>query len=116
VVAASGELAALDPAAADPDGLASDAREQITRRQEAEEAAAWQWRQVGQLRASASPPSASAVPTNIPRHDTNGQASPASSEPPGQQPEQQDADRRPEAVGRPTAEQAWRDARETAGV
>ena len=36
VVAASGELAALDPAAADPDGLASAAREQITRRQEAE--------------------------------------------------------------------------------
>ena len=114
VVAASGELAALDPAAADPDGLASAAREQITRRQEAEQAAAWQWRQVEQLRASASPPSASAVPTNIPRHDTNGQASPASSEPPGLQPEQQDADHRPEAVGRPTAEQAWRDARETA--
>ena len=40
VVAASGELAALDPAAADPDGLASAAREQITRRQQAEEAAA----------------------------------------------------------------------------
>ena len=36
VLAASGELAALDPAAADPDGLASAAREQITRRQEAE--------------------------------------------------------------------------------
>jgi hypothetical protein len=40
VVAASEELAALDPAAADPDGLASAAREQITRRQEAEKAAA----------------------------------------------------------------------------
>jgi hypothetical protein len=39
VVAASQELAALDPAAADPDGLASAAREQITRRQEAEEQA-----------------------------------------------------------------------------
>jgi outer membrane protein assembly factor BamB len=36
VVAASEELAGLDPAAADPDGLASAAREQITRRQEAE--------------------------------------------------------------------------------
>ena len=36
VVAASGELTALDPAAADPDGLASAAREQITRRQQAE--------------------------------------------------------------------------------
>jgi TIR domain len=39
VVAASGELAALDPAAADPDGLASAAREQIARRQLAEEKA-----------------------------------------------------------------------------
>ena len=39
VVAASDELAALDPAAADPDALASAAREQITRRQEAERAA-----------------------------------------------------------------------------
>ena len=38
VVAASGELTALDPAAADPDGLASAAREQITRRQQAETA------------------------------------------------------------------------------
>jgi hypothetical protein len=36
VVAASGELAALDPAA-DPDGLASTAREQITRQREAEQ-------------------------------------------------------------------------------
>ena len=50
VVAASGELAALDPAAADPDGLASAAREQITGRQEAEEAAARQRRQVEQFR------------------------------------------------------------------
>jgi hypothetical protein len=40
VVAASGELAAVDPAAADPDGLASVAREQITRRQQAERAKA----------------------------------------------------------------------------
>jgi hypothetical protein len=40
VVAASGKLAALDPAAADPDGLASAAREQIARRQhQAEEKA-----------------------------------------------------------------------------
>jgi uncharacterized RDD family membrane protein YckC len=39
VLAASGELAALDPAAADPDGLASAAGEQITRRQEAEQKA-----------------------------------------------------------------------------
>jgi WD40 repeat protein len=36
VMAASRELAGLDPAAADPDGLASTAREQITSRQEAE--------------------------------------------------------------------------------
>jgi hypothetical protein len=35
VLATSGELAALDPAAADPDGLASIAREQIDRRQQA---------------------------------------------------------------------------------
>ena len=40
VVAASDELAALDPAAADPDGLVDTAREQITRRQEAEPGAA----------------------------------------------------------------------------
>jgi outer membrane protein assembly factor BamB len=39
VLAASGELAAVDPAAADPDSLASAAREQLTRRQQAEEAA-----------------------------------------------------------------------------
>ena len=36
VVAADDELAALDPAAADPDALASAAREQITGRQKAE--------------------------------------------------------------------------------
>jgi hypothetical protein len=48
VLAASGELAVLDPAAADPDGLASAAREQLARRREAEEAAAAQ-RQVEQL-------------------------------------------------------------------
>ena len=48
VVAASDELAALDPAAADPDGLASAAREQITRRQKAKEAAQ-QRRQIEQL-------------------------------------------------------------------
>ena len=35
VVAANGKLAACDPAAADPDSLASIAREQITRRQQA---------------------------------------------------------------------------------
>src|SRR6516162_4523447 len=40
VVAASDELARLDPAAADPDGVASAAREQLTRRQDAERAAA----------------------------------------------------------------------------
>jgi hypothetical protein len=39
VVAASHRLAELDPAVADPDGLASTARQQITRRQEAERAA-----------------------------------------------------------------------------
>ena len=38
VVAADDELAALDPAAADPDALASAAREQITGRQKAERA------------------------------------------------------------------------------
>jgi hypothetical protein len=70
--------------------------------------------------ASASPLSASAVPTNTPPHDTNVQASPArhmspaSSEPPELQPGQQDADHRPEAVGRPTEEQARRGAQETA--
>ena len=40
VVTAGDELAALDPAAADPDGLVGTAREQITRRQEAEPGAA----------------------------------------------------------------------------
>ena len=49
VVAASGELAVLDPAAADPDGLVSAARERLTRRREAEEEAARQRRQVEQL-------------------------------------------------------------------
>jgi phosphate ABC transporter phosphate-binding protein len=39
VVAASDRLAELDPTAADPDGLASAARQQITRREEAERAA-----------------------------------------------------------------------------
>ena len=49
VVAASGQLAGLNPAAADPDGLASVAREQIARRRQAEQAAAERQRQVGQL-------------------------------------------------------------------
>ena len=49
VVAASGQLAGLNPAAADPDGLASVAREQIARRRQAEQAAAERRRQVGQL-------------------------------------------------------------------
>jgi WD40 repeat protein len=49
VVAASDELAALDPAAADPDGLASAARDQITRRQQAEQAAAQRRQQVEQM-------------------------------------------------------------------
>jgi outer membrane protein assembly factor BamB len=49
VLAASEELAVLDPAAADPDGLASAAREQLTRRQEAEEAAAAQRAEVDRL-------------------------------------------------------------------
>ena len=49
VLAASGQLAGLDPAAADPDGLASVAREQIARRRQAEQAAAERRRQVGQL-------------------------------------------------------------------
>jgi hypothetical protein len=42
VLAISGELAKLDPTAADPDGLASTAREQITRRHQAEEARRYQ--------------------------------------------------------------------------
>jgi hypothetical protein len=42
VLAISDELAELDPAAANPDGLASTAREQITRRQQAEEARRYQ--------------------------------------------------------------------------
>ncbi len=42
VLAISGDLAELDPAAANPDGLASTAREQITRRQQAEEAQRYQ--------------------------------------------------------------------------
>lgn len=42
VLAISDELAQLDPAAANPDGLASTAREQITRRQQAEEARRYQ--------------------------------------------------------------------------
>jgi hypothetical protein len=42
VVAASNQLAGLDPAAADPDALASMAREQITRRRQAEPPAATQ--------------------------------------------------------------------------
>jgi len=51
VLTASDQLAALDPAAADPDGLASTAREQITRRQEAERAAAQRQQQIQQLQA-----------------------------------------------------------------
>jgi TIR domain len=50
VLAVNDELVALDPAAADPDGLAGTAREQITRRREAEQAAAAQRRRVEQLR------------------------------------------------------------------
>jgi hypothetical protein len=42
VLAISEELAELDPAAANPDGLASTAREQITRPQQAEEARRYQ--------------------------------------------------------------------------
>jgi hypothetical protein len=42
VLAISEELAELDPAAANPDGLASTARAQITRRQQAEEARRYQ--------------------------------------------------------------------------
>ena len=49
VLTVDDQLAALDPAAADPDGLASTAREQIARRQEAEEAAAAHRRQMEQL-------------------------------------------------------------------
>jgi TIR domain len=49
VIAANDQLTALDPAAADPDSLASTAREQITRRQEAEEAAAAHRRRIEQL-------------------------------------------------------------------
>jgi hypothetical protein len=42
VLAISDELAKLDPAAANPDGLADTARERITRRQQAEEAPRYQ--------------------------------------------------------------------------
>jgi hypothetical protein len=48
VVAASEELATLDPAAADPSGLASTAREQLTRHKQAEEALARHREQVEQ--------------------------------------------------------------------
>ena len=51
VLAVSDQLAALDPGAADPDALASTAREQITRRQQAERAAAQRQQQIDQLRA-----------------------------------------------------------------
>jgi hypothetical protein len=49
VLAVSSQLAVLDPAAADPDALASTARDQITRRQEAERAAAQRQQQIKQL-------------------------------------------------------------------
>jgi hypothetical protein len=49
VLAVNDELAALDSDAADPDGLAGTAREQITRRHEAEQSAAEHWRHVEQL-------------------------------------------------------------------
>jgi hypothetical protein len=64
VVATSDELAALDPAAADPDGLASTARDQITRRKQAEEAATRQdWRvEVYQLQGQTGDQAASTLP------------------------------------------------------
>jgi hypothetical protein len=49
VLAVNNQLAALEPSAADPDGLAGTAREQITGRQEAEQAAAEHWRRVEQV-------------------------------------------------------------------
>jgi hypothetical protein len=52
VLAINDQLTALDPAAADPDALASSAREQITRRQEAEDAAAQHRRQPGRQASS----------------------------------------------------------------
>ena len=50
VVALSGELAELDQAAADPDGLASTARQRITRRRQAEEVEARRRLRIEQLR------------------------------------------------------------------
>jgi allophanate hydrolase subunit 1 len=50
VLAINDLLAALDPAAADPDGQASVAREQITRRREAEQADAARRRRIERLR------------------------------------------------------------------
>jgi hypothetical protein len=50
VLAINDQLAALDPAAADPDGQASVAREQITRRGEAEQADAARRRRIERLR------------------------------------------------------------------
>ena len=49
VLAVNHQLAALEPAAADPDGLAGTAREQITGRREADQAAAEHRRRVEQL-------------------------------------------------------------------
>ncbi len=49
VLAISDELAELDPAAADPDGLASTAREQIARRQQPEESRGYQQTEETQL-------------------------------------------------------------------
>jgi hypothetical protein len=49
VLAVNNQLEALEPGAADPDCLAGTAREQITGRREAEQAAAEHWRRVEQL-------------------------------------------------------------------
>ena len=55
VLAASDQLIALDPAAADLDALASIAREQVTRRQQAERAAAQRQHQIEQEALTARP-------------------------------------------------------------
>jgi TIR domain len=62
VLAANDQLTALDPAAADPDALASTAREQIALRREAEEAAARHRQQVEEARVAAERPAQVVAP------------------------------------------------------
>ena len=62
VLAANDQLTALDPAAADPDALASTAREQIALRREAEEAAARHRQQIEEARVAAERPAQVVAP------------------------------------------------------